>query len=278
VAEADRIELRGLRFLGAHGALPSEVGAQPFLVDISLHVDLSRAGTTDSLPDTVDYGALCEAARQVVEGPHVDLLERLAEKVAEAVLQAGSPIAKGAEVSVRKLRPPVPFHLASAGVRVYRRAAVRAFFALGSNLGDRWAYLRQGLASLPDVVRVSRVYETEPVGGPEGQGPYLNMVAELRTRLAPEELLEAARRAEAAAGRERAERWGPRTLDVDLLLYGDQRISTSELEVPHPRMWERAFVLVPLSDLAPELVAGRLAPGTGAGVRLAGELDGAGAS
>jgi 2-amino-4-hydroxy-6-hydroxymethyldihydropteridine diphosphokinase len=134
----------------------------------------------------------------------------------------------------------------------------RAFVALGSNLGDRWAYLRGGLAQLPDVVAVSPVYETGPVGGPPGQGPYLNLVAELSTAATPRELLAAARQAEAAAGRTRHERWGPRTLDVDILLVGDLVVDETDLQVPHPRMWERGFVLVPLADLAPRLVAGRL--------------------
>ncbi|MGO9658778.1 MAG: 2-amino-4-hydroxy-6-hydroxymethyldihydropteridine diphosphokinase [Acidimicrobiales bacterium] len=134
----------------------------------------------------------------------------------------------------------------------------RAFVALGSNLGDRWAYLRGGLARLPDVVGVSPVYETAPVGGPPGQGPYLNLVAELSTAATPRELLAAAAQAEAAAGRTRHERWGPRTLDVDILLVGDLVVDETDLQVPHPRMWERGFVLVPLADLAPLLVAGRL--------------------
>lgn len=254
--------------------MPAEaLGAQPFLVDLTLDADLSRAGRSDSLADTVDYGAVCEVVRNVVEGPHVDLLERLAEKVAEAVLESTSPVVAGVEVTVKKLRPPVPFDLASAGVRIYRKAGVRAFLGLGSNLGDRWEHLRRAVANLPDVVRTSRVYETEPVGGPAGQSPYLNMVAELRTRLSPGELLAEAQRAEAAAGRRRTERWGPRTLDVDVLLYGEEQISAPDLEVPHPRMWERGFVLVPLGDLAPELVAGRLGPGLDDGVRLAGQLE-----
>jgi 2-amino-4-hydroxy-6-hydroxymethyldihydropteridine diphosphokinase len=147
----------------------------------------------------------------------------------------------------------------------------RAFLGLGSNLDDRWAYLRGGLAQLPDVVATSPVYETEPVGGPP-QGPYLNMVAELYTTATPEELLASARRAEAAAHRSRAERWGPRTLDVDILLVGELTISSPELEVPHPRMWERGFVLVPLADLAPELVAGRLTGTMRTGVTLVGRL------
>ena len=131
---------------------------------------------------------------------------------------------------------------------------MRAFLGLGSNLGDRLGHLRRAVASLPDVVAVSPVYETDPVGGPEGQGPYLNAVVELDTELAPRRLLQLAGRLEAEAGRVRAERFGPRTLDVDVLLVGDLVVDEEDLVVPHPRLWERRFVLVPLADLAPELV------------------------
>jgi 2-amino-4-hydroxy-6-hydroxymethyldihydropteridine diphosphokinase len=147
---------------------------------------------------------------------------------------------------------------------------VRAFLGLGSNLGNRWAYLREAVASLPDVVAVSPVYETSPVGGPEGQGPYLNCVVELSTELGPRELLEVAQRLEAAADRERGERWGPRTLDVDVLLVDDLTVDEPDLVVPHPRIWERRFVVAPLADLAPEL-----APEGWQG-RLAGEVTPAG--
>ena len=130
----------------------------------------------------------------------------------------------------------------------------RAFLGLGSNLGDRRAHLRTAVAGLPDVVAVSPVYETDPVGGPAGQPPYLNLVVELATERSPRELLELARRLESAAGRVRAERFGPRTLDVDVLLVGDLVVDEPDLVVPHPRMHERRFVLAPLADLAPELV------------------------
>jgi 2-amino-4-hydroxy-6-hydroxymethyldihydropteridine diphosphokinase len=130
----------------------------------------------------------------------------------------------------------------------------RAFLALGSNLGDRWATLRQAAAAVPDVVAVSPVYETAPVGGPEGQGAFLNCVVELDTDRSPRELLDLCRTLEEAARRVRVERWGPRTLDVDVLLVGDLVVDEPDLTVPHPRMWERSFVLVPLHDLAPDLV------------------------
>jgi 2-amino-4-hydroxy-6-hydroxymethyldihydropteridine diphosphokinase len=142
----------------------------------------------------------------------------------------------------------------------------RAFLALGSNLGDRDGYLADAITGIPDVVAVSPIYETGPVGGSTSQGPYLNAVVELDTELSPRELLEVCRRLETAAGRVRDpdDRFGPRTLDVDVLLVGDLTVDEPDLEVPHPRMWERAFVLIPLADLAPDLVPD---PPEDAGVR-----------
>jgi len=149
---------------------------------------------------------------------------------------------------------------------------VRVFLGLGSNLGDRLQHLRDAVASLPDVVAVSPVYETDPVGGPLGQDPYLNLVVELQTDLSARQLLGISHRLESAAGRVRTERWGPRPLDVDLLLVGDATISEPDLVVPHPRMWERRFVLAPLADLAPELVPAGWERRVAGGARMAGTL------
>jgi 2-amino-4-hydroxy-6-hydroxymethyldihydropteridine diphosphokinase len=138
---------------------------------------------------------------------------------------------------------------------------VRAFLGLGSNLGDRWSHLRRAVdqlraGSAVPVTAVSPVYETEPIGGPEEQGPYLNLVVELAVAptVDPYRILEECRRLEAAAGRVRTVRWGPRTLDVDLLWIDGVTLDDPELTVPHPRWRERRFVLVPLADLAPDLV------------------------
>jgi 2-amino-4-hydroxy-6-hydroxymethyldihydropteridine diphosphokinase len=128
----------------------------------------------------------------------------------------------------------------------------RAIVALGSNLGDRVAYLRFGLEKLSNVVAQSQVFETDPVGGPDNQGPYLNMVAVVDTDLDPFALLRRLLQIEADAHRIRVERWGPRTLDLDLLFYDDYSIESEELTVPHPRFAERRFVLEPLSEVAIE--------------------------
>jgi 2-amino-4-hydroxy-6-hydroxymethyldihydropteridine diphosphokinase len=138
----------------------------------------------------------------------------------------------------------------------------RAYLALGSNLGDRLDNLRRAVALLGerdvDVIRSSRVYETEPVGGPP-QPEYLNAVIEVETELGAGDLLRACLDVEDVLGRVRAERWGPRVLDVDVLTFGRDRIDSPDLVVPHPRMHERAFVLVPLLELDadPPLPGGR---------------------
>ena len=133
---------------------------------------------------------------------------------------------------------------------------VTVHLGLGSNLGDREAHLERGLAALAvrgvRTTALSSIYETEPVGGP-AQGPYLNLVAAAETALSPEALMRAALEAEAEAGRVRGARNAPRTLDVDILFYGDLVLRTGALTVPHPRLHERRFVLVPLAELAPQL-------------------------
>jgi 2-amino-4-hydroxy-6-hydroxymethyldihydropteridine diphosphokinase len=130
--------------------------------------------------------------------------------------------------------------------------SVEAFLSLGSNMGDRLGYLELGVQVLRGVdpdLRVSPVYESAPLGGPEAQGRYLNCVVRLETSLSARQLLEVAHGLEELAGRVRTVRNGPRTLDVDVLVVGDLQISEPDLVVPHPRMSERGFVLAPLEDL-----------------------------
>jgi 2-amino-4-hydroxy-6-hydroxymethyldihydropteridine diphosphokinase len=157
--------------------------------------------------------------------------------------------------------------------------AVRAFLGLGSNLGDRWAHLRRAVDQLragnrAPVTAVSSVYETSPVGGPDGQGPYLNVVVELAMDAGtdPYRLLQECRRLEAAAGRVRTARWGPRTLDADVLWIDGVILEGAELTVPHPRWRERRFVLAPLRELAPDLVDQEAVDAAGGEVAVVGTL------
>lgn len=135
------------------------------------------------------------------------------------------------------------------------RREVFAFLGLGSNLGDRLDHLQGGVDDLAASRRVrvdavSGVYETTPVGGPD-QGPFLNVAVRVATTASPRSLLRICQHAEGAAGRVRVQRWGPRTLDVDILLYADRTIRTRALSVPHPRLGERPFALIPLIEVAP---------------------------
>jgi dihydroneopterin aldolase/2-amino-4-hydroxy-6-hydroxymethyldihydropteridine diphosphokinase len=256
----DKIEIRGLSVMTVVGVLPHErESAQPIEIDLDLVVDIHDAGGSDDLADTADYGDMAERIAAIVRESKDHLLERLATRICEAAL--GTRRVEAVEVWVRKVRPPVPEALVSTGVHLRRTRAADAsgpahlhyaFLALGSNLGDRMTHLRTAVDSLPGVTRLSQVYETDPIGGPEGQGPYLNMVLEVATELDPYALLRRCRHVEREALRQRVEHWGPRTLDVDVLFYDDIRIDDPELTIPHPRYAERRFVLAPLSELAPE--------------------------
>ena len=256
----DRIEVRGLVVTTLVGVLPHERAlAQPIQIDLDLHVSLRDAGRSDDLADTADYGDVAERVAGVVREAKDVLLERLADRVADEVLSIDR--VEAVDVTITKLRPPIPEHVTSTAVRIRRLRSETerpdldphtAIVALGSNLGDREHYLRHAVSSLPGITAMSQVFETDPVGGPGGQGAYLNMIVVLSTTLDPYALLRRCRRIEADALRQRIVHWGPRTLDVDLLFYDDIRIDDPLLTIPHPRYAERRFVLAPLSEVAPD--------------------------
>ena len=257
---ADQIEISGLRAVTIVGALPHEREIpQPLEIDLALDVDLHDAGRTDELGDTVHYGLVADRVIAVVEESKDILLERLVARIADEVLAFDR--VEAVDVRLTKLRPPLSVDAATTSVRIRRtraeaeipaHTAHSAFIALGSNLGDREAYLRLGVAGLGNVIALSDVYETDPVGGPDDQGPFLNMVVEVETSLDPSALLRRCQRIEAEAMRQRTVHWGPRTLDVDIVLYDGVAMTSDDLTIPHPRFAERPFVLAPLSDIAPD--------------------------
>ena len=244
----DRILIDDLRVLTIIGALPHEREiAQPLRIDLSIGLDLRNPGRSDELNDTVHYGLVCE---RIIE---------MAAKVADVVLEFD--LVETVDVRVTKLRPPIPSPVESTSVAITRTRAEAAappledhevIVALGSNLGDRQGYLRFAVQELGNVVAMSQVFETEPVGGPDDQGAYLNMVVKVQTSLDPYAFIRRCQRIEANALRQRIVHWGPRTLDVDMLFYDDVHIDSERLTVPHPRINERRFVLTPLSEVAPE--------------------------
>ncbi len=250
----DRIVLQGVSAYGHHGVLDFEKrDGQTFVVDVSMELDLSAAGRTDDLSRTVNYAEVAAAVVARVTGPSFDLIERLAEVIADDVL--ANELVERVEVVVHKPEAPVGYPFTDVQVQITRPNEPRAVIALGANLGDRGETLGVAVDELRElpgftVVSVSPIFETDPVGGPD-QPPYLNAVVVGRTSLPPRELLEQLHAIEAAHGRTREIRWGARTLDLDLIQYGrpgggDEVVSDDEsLLLPHPRAAERAFVLVP---------------------------------
>lgn len=262
---ADTITLRGLRIRGYHGvyAVERERG-QDFVVDAVLSLDTRRAARTDDVGDTVHYGVLAEQLAAIVAGEPVGLLETLAARLADACLAD----ARVASVEIVVHKPQAPLGLAFDDVEVrIRRARGLVVLALGSNLGDRLAHLQAAARALAGLapLRASGVWETDPVGGPE-QGRYLNAVVVLAPSPAlpadPLALLDLTQSLELMRDRERRERWGPRTLDIDIVAVGAGTLATGRLVLPHPRAAERAFVLLPWLEVEPDAVlpgAGRIA-------------------
>ena len=252
----DRIHLRGVEAFGYHGVLPHEKrDGQPFVVDVVMELDLATAGGSDALDDTVSYAEIAGEVVSRITGPSFDLIERLAEVVADDVLR--HRLVGAATVTVHKPQAPVGHPFTDVAVEVHRTRGVPVVVALGANLGDAHATLEsavRAVAGLPGmrVRAVSPLVETDPVGGPD-QPAYLNAVLVGDTTLDPDDLLRRLHEIEADHGRAREVRWGARTLDLDLIQVGtpasgsEVRREDPALTLPHPRAHERGFVLVPWS-------------------------------
>lgn len=263
---SDTIEVIGIRARGYHGVFPQERrDGQDFVVDIVLEADLEPAGRSDELSQTVSYADVAALVVTHIEGDPYDLIERLAAVIAADVLAgpACALLVDAVTVTVHKPQAPVGVEFGDVSVRVRReRPPVPVVIALGTNLGDRYATLAHAEMALADRICVSPVVisdyvETDPVGGPD-QGDYLNAVAVGMTRLSPSRVLRTLHAIEAEMGRVRQVHWGPRTLDLDLIQYGDPHVDgdlthdAAHLTLPHPRAHERGFVLLPWLDADPD--------------------------
>lgn len=251
----DRIEVRGIRAFGYHGVLPheGEIG-QEFIADVVLLCDMSAAAASDDLNLTADYGTVARLVSGLITGERFQLIETLADRVAGALVAQPSVIE--VHVTIHKPHAPMPVGVADVAVTRVKRAPIQAFLGFGGNVGDVPEQMRKALDSLADtagveLTAVSPLYRTVAEGGVE-QADFINAVVEVRTSLTPHELLAVCQQLEVDSGRVRDQRWGPRTLDVDILAIRGQSISEPDLQVPHPRATVRAFVVVPWADVAPD--------------------------
>ena len=253
----DEIRIKKLEVFAHHGVFPEENRlGQKFVINAVLYTDLRRAGLTDDLNQSMDYGAVCAEITTFLTQNTFKLLETAAEKLCAHLLHT-LPLLQRITLEIEKPWAPIGLPLDTASVCI-TRGWHTAYIALGSNLGDKKAYLDHAVQALREdenmcVGAVSDYLVTAPYGGVQ-QDDFLNAVLCLRTLLPAHELLERLHAIEQDAHRERVIHWGPRTLDLDILFYDDAIIAEEDLHIPHPEISKRDFVLQPLIQIAPYFV------------------------
>jgi len=253
----DKIIIKDLEIFAYHGVLEEEkINGQTFVVSAELFLDLREAGIKDDLSKTVNYAQVCQLINDTVTKEKFDLIEAVAEAVADAILLKFDMI-KEVHITISKPMAPIPMTFDTVCVDIVRKKHI-AYLGIGSNLGDKEGYLDFAVDQLnkDEYIRVNKVSEyivTEPYGGVD-QDDFLNGCVEIETLYKPMELLSVINDIEQSAGRKRLIHWGPRTLDIDILLYDREIVTEEKLKIPHIEMTKREFVLKPLVEIAPYAV------------------------
>lgn len=299
----DSLRITGIRAWGRHGILPEEhQNAQPYIVDITLFLDLSKAGENNSITDTVDYGQVANLVASVIEHSTSDLIEALAQQIASTVLRISK--IRRVIVTVHKPHAPLKVPFADVSTTIERSRIAhdsgedeinddvselksndnsvvqssihsdrshdhqqsqsqprvhRAIISMGGNLGNVRRAMREAIVAMDgitgnQVMGISPLYRTTPWGMDDHAPDFYNAIVELDTLLDAPGLLKALQLIEAAHGRSHAVHWGSRPLDLDIIDFDHQVSDDPSLTLPHPRAWQRAFVLAPLADLEPDAV------------------------
>ncbi len=253
----DEIFVENYKVIACHGVNEEEkTEPQPFVFSAKIGYDMTRAAASDDIRDAVSYASVCKVIKDIAEKNSFNLLERLATECAYALFETFEKI-ETIKIWVNKPKAPMNGVFDGVGVkRSFRR--VQAIVAMGSSEGDKKGYLDAAADKMDEIrgVRVEAVssyMETEPWGG-AAKNMFLNAAALIETYLQPEALLCELQRIEAECGRVRDVRWGDRTLDLDIVFYGDEIVSTRDLSIPHPEWSERDFVLGPVCEIAPSFL------------------------
>jgi len=253
----DRIRIKDLQIYGYHGVnvQEKEMG-QMFLISTDVFFDMRKAGLNDNINETVNYAQLCLDIEKEFNKKKHDLIETAAERLAESILEKYDVVEK-ITIEIKKPWAPIGKSLNYASVRI-ERGWHTVYIAVGSNMGDK----ENNIISAIDIIRnsygcsvtkVSKLYETKPVGFVD-QDDFLNGAFEIKTMLTPVELMNRLLSIEKELKRERTIKWGPRTIDLDIVFYDSLITWDEKIILPHPRMHERLFVLKPLCDIAPYYV------------------------
>ena len=250
----DYIKITNLKVFAHHGVFPEETrDGQDFYVNAKLILDCRKAGQTDCLADSLNYGEVSHFITDYLQNYTYKLIEAAAEHLAEEMLLS-MQVLKGVEIELCKPHAPIGLPFENVSVTI-ERSWHKVYLAVGSNMGDKNAYIAHGIEELGQVrgirnIRVSDLLVTKPYGGVV-QDDFVNGAIAMETLLTPEELLEELHVIEKHANRERIIHWGPRTLDLDIIFYDRLVYEDENLIIPHIDMENRDFVLKPLSELCP---------------------------
>lgn len=248
------IKITKLKIFAHHGVYPFETAAgQNFYVNARLYLDLKQAGRSDMLEQSVNYSEVCLFLERFLTEHTYKLLETACYETLKALLQEFTML-EGAQIELCKPEAPISQEFGNVSV-VMEMKWHKVYIGIGSNIGDKRGYIREALDSLQKddsfrKIRCSTLIETKPYGNVE-QDDFVNGVIEAETVLEPFALLDKLHTYEADAHRERNVHWGPRTLDLDILLYDTLVLDSERLVIPHCDMANRDFVLTPLKELAP---------------------------
>lgn len=253
----DSIIIKDLEVYAFHGVNQQEKDlGQKFLLSLKMFLDLDKAAQNDDISRTVNYAELCLQIEDEFKAHKYNLIETAGEKLAEFILSKYNFI-KGLKLVIKKPWAPIGRPVAYAAVEIHKFWH-DAYIALGSNMGDRAGNIKKAINAIDNsiyckVMKTSGNYETRPVGYTD-QDNFINSAAHIRTMLKPEQLIKFLLGVEKDLKRERIVKWGPRTIDLDVLLYDNIISSCEDVIIPHPRMHERLFVLKPLSEIAPYIL------------------------
>lgn len=253
----DKIYLKNIEIFAKHGVFQEEKTlGQKFILDLELNLDLKEAAITEDLTKSVNYGELCHAVEKVFVEKSYDLIETAANKVAEYILLT-YPMVELVKVNLKKPWAPIGRHLDYASVEI-ERGWHEAFISIGSNMGDKELNLKTAIEKISEgndikIEKVSSFIKTEPWGYTE-QEEFLNGALKIKTILSPKELIRRLLSIESSMKRERIIKWGPRIIDLDVIFYDDLITDDDEITLPHPRMEDREFVLIPINEIAPNKV------------------------
>ena len=253
----DEIRIEGLKVFAYHGVLEEESKkGQDFFIDAVLRLSLQEAGVSDDLEQSVSYAEVCKFMAETMRENRFKLIESCAETISAGLFRKYCRLQE-LELEVKKPQAPIDEEFGCVSVRIFRKRHT-AYIAYGSNAGEPEHHIEDGIASLDRdpmccVKRMSGILRSTPYGGVV-QEDFLNGVLELSTLYEPRVLLKKLKEIEKEQGREETVRWGPRTLDLDILLYDELEMKTDELTIPHPDMCNRDFVMKPLAQIAADVM------------------------